>query len=715
MAVEVAPGWAAYVDAQGNKYYYNISTKVTQWDRPDVAFRPHVDTKQGSVVAAVREPIQGSKQSESDNPFASMVHEESSRPALAGGWENYQKGAAVALSSPLTYNYPPMLRQPQYTGTGHIPCLLEESVSWLLSGPQGLQDNIKYDGTYVDCTFGRGGHSREILGKLSPRARLYAFDVDPDAVEEAKKLEKHDHRFKILHRPFGDIGECFGPGEVNGVLMDLGVSSPQLDDRNRGFNVMDNGPIDLRMNQKVGQPACEWLKTVPVEELAWIIRTYGEDHDPYLAERLAEYIKAGTAGMAHRVSTKALVNWIKNVKGDAGNMHPAKLTFQAMRVFLNQEHQQLEKAMRGAMHVLAEGCRCCIISFKAKEADAVTRFVREHEEPFPCFDGTCGRPLLGDPPASAFSQERLCELFPLLRSDATFAVNQALEPLRVSREEVEKNRRSRSSTLHVLQKEPRRFRVAPEVAAGARIRSEAERFREPDELPPFAGEGNWGTPSTVAETPTASSSAACRVYFNNMTFATTRHDIADLLGEVGAVVDVTLFTDRADRSLGCGTAEFDSPMAAEQAITRLTGRVLNGRQIHLRADLKCLDTDLRVSMERRNDLDSTPSSPRSTATMPPEEEVPALIGVATSSQSAGTESPENHRPPQGRLVEAIDNVQTSSLGYLSMVRGDQFIVLYDGSAGDEAGWSYGYPVRPGAVGAEEERGWFSTGGVRDVP
>jgi len=359
--------------------------------------------------------------------------------------------------------------------TAHIPCLLHEAVDGMLP-PHMRRSDGSFDGTYVDCTFGRGGHSREILKRLGPAGRLFAFDVDPEAVAVGRQLEAEDARFQIIHRPFGEIADVFNANELNGVLIDLGVSSPQLDDIHRGFNVFD-GLLDMRMNQAQGLPASEWLKCVSAEELAWVIHSYGEDDDLIMSERIAEHVLARQKEFGPINSSRQLSDIIRQAKAGISDqgMHPAKLTFQAIRVFLNQEMQQLDHVLQGAMDCLDVDGRCCVITFKKKEAKAVNRFVREHEEPDPYL-------------SRVLSTARLCELFPLLTSKQAFATRQICEPVRPTAEELDKNRRCRSSAVHVLQCLARQS-SSQEFGPGV-VRSPEKRLREPAWWPPLLGSSN---------------------------------------------------------------------------------------------------------------------------------------------------------------------------------------------------------------------------------
>lgn len=368
-----------------------------------------------------------------------------------------------------TFDVPPS-RVPVSRSHRHIPCLAEESVTVLL-GPNHKCNDGSYDGTYVDCTFGRGGHSREILSRLNRRGRLFAFDVDPSAVEVGRVLEQEDSRFHIFHRPFADIGTVLAGEKLSGVLLDLGVSSPQLDDVHRGFNITENASLDLRMNPGSGMSAAEWLETATVEEMAWVISQYGEDSDEIMAERIAQAIDQERRRNGPIRWTRQLANVVRWAKGDHDErgQHPAKLTFQAFRVFLNHEMKQLDEALKSIVALLEFGGTCAVIAFKFKESEAVRKMTREHEEPDEAM-------LQRLPP------ERLCELFPLMRTDKDYAVRQAREPIRPSQGEVYRNPRSRSSMLHVIKKVPRCAPMMIHAAAG--VRAKHERFVKPV-MPPL--------------------------------------------------------------------------------------------------------------------------------------------------------------------------------------------------------------------------------------
>ena len=390
------------------------------------------------------------------NPFASMT--ESPDPACIA-W----LGASVG----------PRVRE-------HVPCLLKEAVNAMFP-PRMQVPGGKYNGTYVDCTFGRGGHSREILSRLSPSGRLFAFDVDPDAVVVAKELERQDARFHFFHKPFGEIGDVFDDGgfdggRVHGVLLDLGVSSPQLDDRRRGFNLYEDVPLDMRMNPGVGVPAWQWLEDLTVEKLAWVIHAYGEDDDYLLSERIASALVASLPTRGRMLTCKHAADIVSTVVRTGGYirpMHRAKLTFQSIRVHLNQEMQQLDSALNGAFRALEPNGHCSVISFKRMESARILKFVRQREEP--------------DASLRQLPDHRLCEMFPLLMTDVPYTVRHVGEPIKPTPAEVQNNNRCRSSILHLLRKERRVSSCLPvSLRQQLQLRPVGDRMVPPD-APPFRG------------------------------------------------------------------------------------------------------------------------------------------------------------------------------------------------------------------------------------
>lgn len=250
----------------------------------------------------------------------------------------------------------------------HYSVLLQESIAGL---------NIQPDGIYIDGTFGRGGHSRAILDQLGPNGRLIGIDQDPQAVEYAKN-HFQDPRFEIQHGSFEKVAEyCEAReliGKVDGLLLDLGVSSPQLDDAERGFSFMRSGPLDMRMNPQEGLSAKEWLKQVDEQTLVKVLRQYGEER---FAGRIARTIKEAS-DKDELQTTLDLAELVKKVSPKTErNKHPATRTFQAIRIAVNKELDVLKTVLEAAVAVLAPGGRLAVISFHSLEDRIVKQFIRD--------------------------------------------------------------------------------------------------------------------------------------------------------------------------------------------------------------------------------------------------------------------------------------------------------------------------------------------------
>ncbi len=246
----------------------------------------------------------------------------------------------------------------------HTTVLLREAVDAL---------DIKPDGTYVDATFGRGGHSRLILSKLSPKGRLIAFDKDLDAIAEANTIQ--DPRFSIRHQGFTHLGELES-GSIDGVLMDLGVSSPQIDNPARGFSFRNDGPLDMRMDTTRGQSVSEWLAEAEVQHMAEVIREYGEER---FALQIAKAIDARRQERGVPTSTAELAQLVADtVKTREPGKDPATRTFQAFRIFINAELEELQQALSASLHVLRPGGRLAVISFHSLEDRIVKQFITQH-------------------------------------------------------------------------------------------------------------------------------------------------------------------------------------------------------------------------------------------------------------------------------------------------------------------------------------------------
>jgi 16S rRNA (cytosine1402-N4)-methyltransferase len=302
----------------------------------------------------------------------------------------------------------------------HETVLLDEAVEQLIT---------EIGGTYVDATFGRGGHSQKICDALNDSAKLLAIDKDLVAIETAENLFKGNEKFSIAHGSFADIGkhlDALGVHSVHGVLADLGVSSPQLDNAERGFSFMNDGPLDMRMNTQEGISAATWLASVSIEELTKILKNYGEEKYPgRIARAIVEegMINPITSTLhLAKIVSEANPSWEKS-------KHPATRTFQAIRIKVNNELGDLEKFLEDASSRLIIGGRLVVISFHSLEDRIVKRFMRDKAK------GAT------PPPGIPILEKDIVRNFKL--------VGKAYKP---SNEEVERNVRSRSAVMRVLEK-----------------------------------------------------------------------------------------------------------------------------------------------------------------------------------------------------------------------------------------------------------------------
>jgi 16S rRNA (cytosine1402-N4)-methyltransferase len=250
----------------------------------------------------------------------------------------------------------------------HTTVLLNEAVAALSA------DSFTKPGqTYVDATFGRGGHSRAILSRLDESSRLIAFDKDPEAVAAANAIE--DGRFEIRHGSFAAIRELAG-GSCAGILMDLGVSSPQIDNPARGFSFRSDGPLDMRMDTTRGLSAADWLATADASRIAEVIRDFGEER---FAVQIAKAIVSRRQERGAIRTTRELAELVAGaVKTREAGQDPATRTFQALRIFVNAELEELGQALEATLHVLQPGGRLVVISFHSLEDRIVKQFIAKN-------------------------------------------------------------------------------------------------------------------------------------------------------------------------------------------------------------------------------------------------------------------------------------------------------------------------------------------------
>lgn len=303
----------------------------------------------------------------------------------------------------------------------HAPVLVEAVIKSL---------KIQKDGFYIDGTFGRGGHSKEILKILGENGFLIGIDRDPQAIDELDLMFKDDVRFKLIKENMAEISNIVEErslsGKVNGVLLDLGVSSPQLDQAKRGFSFQKDGPLDMRMDPTKGKSAADWLSKVTERELRSVLFEYGEEK---FSSRIAKAIIKNRTSKPIR-TTFDLVNVITEaIPKIRFKKHPATKTFQAIRIFINDELRQLELALNSSLEVLKKGGRLCVISFHSLEDRIVKRFMRNSAKETEQYRGMPNVPV---------------EFQPKLR-----VIGKAV---RASIEEINVNVRSRSAVLRVAER-----------------------------------------------------------------------------------------------------------------------------------------------------------------------------------------------------------------------------------------------------------------------
>jgi 16S rRNA (cytosine1402-N4)-methyltransferase len=254
----------------------------------------------------------------------------------------------------------------------HQSVLLREAVEALA---------VKPDGTYVDATFGRGGHSRAILAQLGAQGKLIALDRDPAAIEAGGKLALADSRFKLLHAAFSEMDSVLDGlaiDAVDGILLDIGMSSPQLDEAARGFSFRFDAPLDMRMDTSRGQTAAEWLAQASQQEIERVIKNYGEER---FAHAIAKAVVAARTECSIATTRQFAALVEKAVRTREPGQHPATRSFQALRIHINQELEELSLALPQCAALLANGGRLVVISFHSLEDRIVKRFLRERSQP----------------------------------------------------------------------------------------------------------------------------------------------------------------------------------------------------------------------------------------------------------------------------------------------------------------------------------------------
>ncbi|MFK0572878.1 16S rRNA (cytosine(1402)-N(4))-methyltransferase RsmH [Endozoicomonas sp.] len=299
----------------------------------------------------------------------------------------------------------------------HKTVLLHEAVDALLTDPAGV---------YVDGTFGRGGHSRLILSLLEEQGQLIGIDKDPAAIATGLELERDDPRFSIYHGSFTDVDSVNGDQPVDGILLDLGVSSPQLDDPERGFSFMKEGPLDMRMNHHQGESAAEWLARAEEQEISRVIWEYGEDR---FSRRMARVI-VKEREIEPILTTKRLASIIAAAcPSREKGKHPATRAFQAIRIHINRELDDLVLCLDNALEKLKPGGRLVVISFHSLEDRIAKRFIRKHQK--------------GD---------ELPSWLPVRDDQLNRRMKSLSKAIKPSKQEVDDNPRSRSAVMRVAEK-----------------------------------------------------------------------------------------------------------------------------------------------------------------------------------------------------------------------------------------------------------------------
>ncbi|CAM5442045.1 16S rRNA (cytosine(1402)-N(4))-methyltransferase RsmH [Eoetvoesiella caeni] len=319
----------------------------------------------------------------------------------------------------------------------HRSVLLEPTVSALIDDDFGKSKRVertggsasRLSGVFVDGTYGRGGHSRFLLDRLAPDARLVVFDKDPLAIASAQELAAQDRRVAVVHGGFASMREelaKLGIEQVDGVMLDLGMSSPQIDDAERGFSFMREGPLDMRMDTSRGLTAAEWLAQASIEEIKEVIAKYGEER---FAFQIAKAVVARRESRPMRTTLDLAELVASVVRTREKGQHPATRTFQALRIYLNQELEELAGALASVLKILAPGGRLAVISFHSLEDRMVKQCIAAAARP-------------------GAEQARM----PILEKDMPQPVLLSLGRVLPEKEEVAGNVRARSAVLRVAER-----------------------------------------------------------------------------------------------------------------------------------------------------------------------------------------------------------------------------------------------------------------------
>ena len=310
-------------------------------------------------------------------------------------------------------------------GLSHQTVLLQEAVDALI---------IDQGGIYIDATFGRGGHTRAILERLNSNGKLIALDKDPEAIAVARQEFSGDSRFSIYHTSFSELDSIVAgqqlQGKIDGVLLDLGVSSPQLDDAARGFSFLHDGPLDMRMNPQSHPSAKEWIATASVEEMTEVFREYGEER---FAKRIATAIAreratkpVDTTAQLAKIVSDANPAWEKH-------KHPATRVFQAIRIYINRELEDLQALLSRVLDILKAGGRLVVISFHSLEDRIVKNFMRDEARGYS-------------------AEERLPARLPVMQPKTKIRITLIGKPVKASVAEVAHNPRARSAIMRVAER-----------------------------------------------------------------------------------------------------------------------------------------------------------------------------------------------------------------------------------------------------------------------